>query len=77
MTDDARKVLGSQLYAVGWLVLMTFGVCTMFYWVGALSAEMTDTLKMVLGAPAMVLLVTGRLLSTPRKKGLPSDKSAV
>jgi hypothetical protein len=68
MTEEARKNLGQQLYAIGWLVLMAFGVCTMLYWVGAMSPEMTDNLKVILGGPAMILLITGRLMSTPRKK---------
>ena len=65
----ARNVLGARLYAIGWLLLMAFGICTMFYWVGALSAETTETLKVCLGGPAMVLLVSGRLLSRKRKEG--------
>lgn len=67
MTDDARKVLGSRLYSIGWLLLMAFGICTLFYWVGALSAATTDNLKVCLGGPAMVLLISGRLLSPNQK----------
>jgi len=77
MTEEARKNVGQQLYAIGWLVLMAFGVCTMFYWVGAMSPETTETLKLVLGGPAMILLVVGRLMSTPAKKSDQSPKTPV
>jgi hypothetical protein len=62
MTNPKRKVWGLLLFKIGSFFLTAFGVFTLLYWIGIVSKETTDMLLVILGMPAMVFMVAGKVL---------------
>ena|SRR5947207_2711486 len=66
-STEKRAKTANLMSAIGGCLLFIFGVCTVLYWSGVISKDITESLKVALAGPGIILLVIATLLKSQRK----------